>query len=173
MRREEKDQLIAELKEKLADNSTIYLADISELNSVDTSDLRRLCFKNDIKLIVVKNTLLKKAMDKSDREFDPLYEVLKGNTSLMFSETGNAPAKLIQEFRKKSNRPILKGAFIEDVVYLGDDQLEFLANIKSKDELIGDIILLLQSPVKNVMGALQSGGHKLSGILETLAEKEN
>jgi large subunit ribosomal protein L10 len=173
MRREEKDQLIDELKEKLADNSTIYLADISELNSVDTSDLRRLCFKKDIKLMVVKNTLLKKAMDKSDREFDPLYAVLKGNTSLMFSETGNAPAKLIQEFRKKSDKPILKGAFIEDVVYIGDDQLEFLANIKSKDELIGDIILLLQSPVKNVMGALQSGGHKLSGILETLAEKEN
>ena len=171
MKREEKDQLIAELAERLKDNTNIYLADISELNSEKTSNLRRLCFKKDVKLVVVKNTLLKKAMEQTDKDFESLYEVLKGNTSLMFAETGNAPAKLIKEFRVNSEKPILKGAYIEDVVYLGDDQLEFLANIKSKNELIGDIIMLLQSPVKNVVGALQSGGHKLSGILETLSEK--
>jgi len=171
MRREEKDQLIAELEKKLTNNTNIYLADISDLNSEKSSNLRRLCFKKDIKLIDVKNTLLQKAMEKTDKDFESLYEVLKGNTSLMFAETGSGPARLIQEFRKGSDRPVLKGAYIEDVIYIGDDQLDFLANIKSKNELIGDLILLLQSPVKNVIGALQSGGHKISGILETLSEK--
>jgi len=141
------------------------------LNSEKSADLRRLCFKKDVKLVVVKNTLLKKAMEKTDKDFESLYEVMKGNTSLMFAEAGNAPAKLIKEFRTDSEKPILKGAYIEDVVYLGDDQLEFLANIKSKNELIGDIIMLLQSPAKYVIGALQSGGQKISGILETLSER--
>ncbi len=110
-------------------------------------------------------------MENVDREFDELYETLKGNTSIMFAEAGNVPAKMIKEFRKKSDKPILKGAFIEEMTYLGDDQLDFLISIKSKDELMGDIIALLQSPAKNVVSALQSGGNKLSGILKTLSER--
>jgi large subunit ribosomal protein L10 len=134
--------------------------------------LRRACFKANIKLEVVKNTLLSKAMEASDKDFEDLSLVLVGNTAMMFSEAGNAPAKLIKEFRKKSDKPILKGAFIEEAVYLGDDQVEALVNIKSKDELIGEIIGLLQSPAKNVVSALQSGGGTLAGIIKTLSEKE-
>ncbi|REE82817.1 large subunit ribosomal protein L10 [Lutibacter oceani] len=172
MTREEKSQVIEALTTKLTESNIIYLADISGLNALDTSNLRRACFKANIKLAVVKNTLLSKAMAKSDKDFGDLPESLKGNTSLMISETGNAPAKLIKEFRKKSKKPVLKGAYIEEAIYVGDDQLDALVNIKSKEELIGDIITLLQSPAKNVISALQSGGNKLSGILTTLSEKE-
>ncbi len=173
MTREEKSQVIEYLTTVLADNNIIYLADISGLNALNTSDLRRACFKQNVKLSVVKNTLLAKAMEKSDKDFGELPETLKGNTSLMISETGNAPAKVIKGFRKKakSKKPILKGAFVEAAIYIGDDQLESLVNIKSKEELIGDIIMLLQSPAKNVISALQSGGGKLAGILKTLSEK--
>ncbi|WP_299780102.1 50S ribosomal protein L10 [uncultured Formosa sp.] len=172
MTREEKSQVIEELTAQLADNANIYLADISGLNAVTTSDLRRACFKANIKLAIVKNTLLEKAMEASDREFGELPTVLKGNTSVMYSETGNAPAKVIKAFRKKSEKPLLKGAFIEEAVYIGDDQLDALVDIKSREELIGDIIGLLQSPAKNVISALQSSGGKLSGILKTLSQKE-
>jgi large subunit ribosomal protein L10 len=171
MTREEKNQLIDALAGELANYDTIYLADISDLDSEVTSALRGLCFKRDVKLQVVKNTLLKKAMEKTEKDFEPLFETLKGNTGLMLADVGNVPAKLIKEFRKSSDRPILKGAYVEEMTYIGDDQLDFLASIKSKNELIGDLIGLLQSPMKNVMGALSSGGHKLSGILETLSEK--
>ncbi|MBO0342757.1 MAG: 50S ribosomal protein L10 [Bacteroidota bacterium] len=172
MTREEKATVIKDLTAQLADNPNIYLADISGLNAVDTSNLRRACFKANIKLAVVKNTLLAKAMEASDKEFGELPEVLKGNTSLMLSETGNAPAKLIKNFRKKSEKPVLKGAFIEEAVYIGDNNLDALVNIKSKEEVIGDIIGLLQSPAKNVISGLKSGGGKLAGILKTLSEKE-
>ena len=172
MTREEKSKVIVELTAQLADNANIYLADISGLNAGTTSDLRRACFKANIKLAVVKNTLLEKAMEASERDFGNLPSTLKGNTSVMYSETGNAPAKVIKAFRKKSEKPLLKGAFIEEAVYLGDDQVEALVNIKSKDELIGDIIGLLQSPAKNVVSALQSGGGTLAGIIKTLSEKE-
>ncbi len=172
MTREEKLNAIQDLTAKLADNTNIYLADISGLDADTTSKLRRACFKSNIKLAVVKNTLLAKAMEASEREFGELAEVLKGNTSIMLAETGNAPAKLIKDFRKKSDKPILKGAFIEEAVYIGDDKLDTLVNIKSKEEVIGDIIGLLQSPAKNVISALQSGGGKLAGILKTLSEKE-
>ncbi|MDF0715485.1 50S ribosomal protein L10 [Muricauda sp. 334s03] len=172
MTREEKATVIEDLTAQLADNPNIYLADISGLNAVDTSNLRRACFKANIKLAVVKNTLLAKAMEASDKEFGELPEVLKGNTSLMLSETGNAPAKLIKNFRKKSEKPVLKGAFIEEAVYIGDENLDALVNIKSKEEVIGDIIGLLQSPAKNVISGLKSGGGKLAGILKTLSEKE-
>ena len=172
MPREEKSQVIKELTAQLADNSNIYLADISGLNATTTSDLRRACFKANVTLSVVKNTLLEKAMEASDKDFGDLSSVLKGNTSVMYSETGNAPAKVIKAFRKKSDKPLLKGAFIEEAIYLGDDQLDALVEIKSREELIGDIISLLQSPAKNVVSALQSGGGKLSGILKTLSEKE-
>jgi len=172
MTREEKSQVIEELTAQLSENANIYLADISGLNAETTSNLRRACFKANIKLAVVKNTLLEKAMEASDRDFGDLPSALKGNTSVMYSETGNAPAKVIKDFRKKSNRPLLKGAFIEEAIYLGDDQLDMLVDIKSKEELIGEIIGLLQSPAKNVVSALKSSGGKLAGIIKTLSEKE-
>jgi len=174
MTREEKAKAIENLTHLLAENNIIYLADISGLNAADTSDLRRACFKQNVKLSVVKNTLLFKAMEQVDKDFGELKEVLKGNTSLMISETGNAPAKVIKAFRKKtkSERPELKGAFIEEAVYVGAEHLENLVNLKSKEELIGDVLALLQSPVKNVISALESGGGKLSGILKALSEKE-
>ena len=171
MTREEKSQVIQDLTGKLTDNPVIYLADISGLNASDTSNLRRACFKANVKLAVVKNTLLAKAMDSSDKDFGDLPNVLKGNTSLMMADTGNAPAKVIKAFRKKNEKPILKGAYVEQAVYVGDDQLDNLVNIKSKEEVIGDIIGLLQSPAKNVISALQSGGGKIYGILQTLSEK--
>jgi len=172
MTREEKSQVIEELTAQLADNANIYLTDISGLNAGSTSNLRRACFKANVQLSVVKNTLLTKAMEASDRDFGELPTVLKGNTSVMYSETGNAPAKVIKAFRKKSEKPLLKGAFIEEAVYLGDDQLDMLVDIKSKEELIGDIIGLLQSPAKNVISALKSGGGTIAGIIKTLSEKE-
>ncbi len=171
MTRQEKANVIEDLTAQLAENATIYLADISGLDASSTSALRRACFKANIKLSVVKNTLLAKAMEASDKEFGELPDVLKGNTSLMFSETGNAPAKLIKNFRKKSDKPLLKGAFVEEAIFIGDDKLDALVNIKSKEEVIGDIIALLQSPAKNVISGLKSGGGKLAGILKTLSEK--
>lgn len=171
MTRQEKANVIEDLTAQLAENATIYLADISGLDASTTSALRRACFKANIKLSVVKNTLLAKAMEASEKEFGELPDVLKGNTSLMFSETGNAPAKLIKTFRKKSDRPLLKGAFVEEAIFIGDDKLETLVSIKSKEEVIGDIIALLQSPAKNVISGLKSGGGKLAGILKTLSEK--
>jgi large subunit ribosomal protein L10 len=172
MTREEKSQVIENLTTQLTESPIIYLADISGLNAQSTSNLRRACFKAGVKLSVVKNTLLAKAMESSDKDFGELSKTLKGNTSLMMAETGNAPAKVIKEFRKKSDKPLLKGAFIEEAVYVGDDQLDNLVNIKSKEELIGDIIGLLQSPAKNVISALKSGGNTISGIVKTLSERE-
>ena len=172
MTREEKSLVIEELTAQLASNTNIYLADISGLNAGNTSDLRRACFKANIKLAVVKNTLLVKAMEASEKDFGDLPSILKGNTSIMYSETGNAPAKVIKAFRKKSDRPLLKGAFIEEAIYIGDEQLDALVDIKSREELIGDIVGLLQSPAKNVISALKSGGGKLAGIIKTLSEKE-
>jgi large subunit ribosomal protein L10 len=172
MTREEKSQVIDHLTAQLADTATIYLADISGLNAGDTSNLRRACYKAGVKLEVVKNTLLKKAMESSDKDFGDLTETLKGNTSLMFADVSNAPAKVIKEFRRKSDKPLLKGAFIEEAIYIGDEQLDTLVNIKSKDELIGDIIGLLQSPAKNVISALKSSGGTIAGIVKTLSERE-
>ncbi|SDR65595.1 50S ribosomal protein L10 [Gramella sp. MAR_2010_147] len=172
MTREEKAQVIEALTAQLAENPTIYLADISGLDAGSTSNLRRACFKADVKLAVVKNTLLAKAMEAAEKDFGDLPTVLKGNTSIMLSETGNAPAKVIKEFRKKSEKPLLKGAFVEEAIYVGDDYLDTLVNIKSKEEVIGDIVGLLQSPAKNVVSALKSGGGKIAGILKTLSEKE-
>ncbi len=172
MTREQKSQVIKDLTAQLTENETIYLADISGLDAGSTSNLRRACFKAGVKLAVVKNTLLKKAMESSDKDFGELPEVLKGNTSLMFAEASNAPAKVIKAFRKKSEKPLLKGAFIEEAIYIGDDQLDTLVDIKSKDELIGEIIGLLQSPAKNVISALKSGGGIIAGIVKTLSERE-
>jgi len=173
MRREEKNAIIDSLAEKLKEYSHFYLTDTAQLNAADTSDLRRKCFENDIKLIVVKNTLLKRALEMSEGDFNELYPVLKGTTSVMFAQTGNAPAKLIKEFRKVHDKPVLKGAYVQESVYVGDTMLDELVSVKTKQELIGDIILLLQSPAKNVVSALQSGGNKIHGVLETLSKKEN
>ena len=172
MTREEKDQMIDSLAETLKSSNTVYIADISNLNSSNSTRLRLLCFRRHVTLQVVKNTLLKKAMEKSEKNFEGLFGILRGPTSLMLSESGNIPAKLIKEFRRTSDKPILKGAYVQDMVFVGDDQLDFLIALKSKNELVADIVALLQSPVKNVISGLQSGGHKLSGILKTLSEKE-
>lgn len=171
MKKEQKNQIVEELANQLNNNNNIYIADTSELNAEDTSALRRLCYKREVTLTVVKNTLLKKAMEKTDKDLGGLYDVLKGPTSIMFAETGNGPAKLIKEFRKSKQKPLLKGAYIEEMIYVGDEQLDFLVSIKSREELIGDIVGLLQSPVRNVISALQSGGNILSGIVKTLSEK--
>lgn len=173
MTREEKSNIIKELTDKLAETSSIYFTDISGLDAQNTNKLRRACFKANIKLLVVKNTLMAKAMSSTDKDFGELDQTLKGNTSIMFSETGNAPAKVIKDFRKKNEKPILKGAFVDEAIYLGDEYLETLVTIKSKEEVIGDIITLLQSPAKNVISALQSSGGKLAGIVKTLSEKES
>ncbi len=172
MKREDKNVIIQELTEKLNNYDHFYLTDISNLNASDTSDLRRKCFDKSINLVVVKNTLLRKALEQSEKNFEDLYDVLKDSTSVMFSETGNIPAKLIKEFRKSHDRPVLKAAYVEESFYFGDDQVDILSQLKSRDELIGDIVLILQSPAKNVISALQSGGGKLAGIIKTLSEKE-
>lgn len=172
MKKEEKAKMIDVILEQVNSFSHLYLTDISGLNAEDTSDLRRKCFENDIKLAVVKNTLLKLALDKAEGEYEELYDTLVGNTTIMFSNTGNTPAKLIKEFRKNGEKPLLKSAYVEQSTYIGDEQIELLSTIKSKEELIGDVIMLLQSPAKNVISALQSSGNILSGLVKTLSERE-
>jgi large subunit ribosomal protein L10 len=172
MRREEKNTIIDSLTERLKEYSHFYLTDTAELNAADTSALRRRCFESDVKLVVVKNTLLKRALEQSGINFEELYPVLKGTTSIMFTHNGNSPAKLIKEFRKLHDKPVLKAAYVQESIYLGDNMLDALISIKSKQELIGDIILILQSPAKNVISALQSGGNKIHGVLETLSKRE-
>jgi large subunit ribosomal protein L10 len=171
MNKQEKNELIEILDGMLNDNNNFYLADISGLSAEENSALRRLCFKRNVSLQVVKNTLLKKAFEKNTTDFSELYDVLVGNTSIMQAEAANGPAKVIKEFRTKNEKPILKAAYLEESLYIGDENLVALTDIKSKDELIGDIITLLQSPAKNVISALQSGGNKLSGIVKVLQEK--
>lgn len=171
MKKEQKAQEIRNLTEELSSVKNLYLTDIAGLDAVQTTALRRACFKANIKLSVVKNTLLAKAMEASEKDFGNLHETLRGNTSLMFSELGNAPAKLIKDFRKKSDKPILKGAYVEEAIFIGDDQIDALESIKSKEELIGEVITILQSPAKNIISALQSSGSNISGILKTLSER--
>tara|TARA_B100000886_G_scaffold226798_1_gene158063 strand:+ start:231 stop:755 length:525 start_codon:yes stop_codon:yes gene_type:complete len=172
MTKSEKSIVVKRIASELNESKNIYLTDASGLDSVQTSKLRRACFKSNIKLSVVKNTLLEKAMTSSVKEFGELDQVLKGNTALMFSEIGNAPAKVIKEFRKKVEKPLLKGASIEDAIYIGDEQLSYLADLKSKEELIGDVITILQSPAKNVISALKASGSTISGVLKVLSEKK-
>src|SRR5512133_2745125 len=172
MRREEKNAIIENLSERLKEFNHFYLTDTAELNAEDTSALRRKCFENDIKLVVVKNTLLKRALEQTGVNFDELFPVLKGTTSIMFTNNGNSPAKLIKEFRKEHDKPVLKGAYVQESVYLGDNMLDALVTVKTREELIGEIISLLQSPAKNVISALQSGGTKIHGVLETLSKRE-
>jgi large subunit ribosomal protein L10 len=171
MKKEEKNQSVNVLAEKLSLTNNFYLTDISNLNVETSNRLRRICFKRNIQLKMVKNTLLRKAMEKSGKDFATLFDILKGSTSIMFCEVANDPAKLIREFRKTAPKPILKAAYVEEMVYVGDDQLDALVSIKSKNEMIGEVIGILQSPLKNVISALQSGSNKLSGIVKTLSEK--
>ncbi len=171
MRKIEKSNIVDSLVDVLGKYSHFYVADTAGLNAAQTSALRRLCFEKDVKMIVVKNTLFKKAIEESKLDVDGIEEAFKGTSAVLFSNTGNAPAKLIKQFRKKATIPSLKGAYVEESIYLGDDQLEILSNIKSKEELIGDIVALLESPIKNVVSSLQSGGNTIHGILETLEER--
>ena len=171
MKRSVKLEVIEQLTNEINSYSHFYIADISGLNAEVTSNLRRLCDKREVKLVVVKNTLFRKALENSTKDSSELYDVLKDSTSVLFSNTGNVPAKLIKEFSKKNKKPVFKAAFVEECAYIGESQLEVLIDIKSKEELIGGIISLLQSPIKNVVSALQSGGQILSGVLKTLEQR--
>ncbi len=171
MKRSDKIEVIEQLTNEINSYNHFYIADISGLNAEVTSNLRRLCNKREVKLVVVKNKLLRKALENSTKDTAELYDVLKDNTSVLFSNTGNVPAKLIKEFAKKNKRPIFKAAFVEECAYIGENQLDALIDIKSKEELIGGIISLLQSPIKNVVSALQSGGQTIVGVLKTLEER--
>lgn len=173
MNREEKNEMIVTIEELLNTNANFYLADISGLTAEQNSALRRLCYKRKVSLKVVKNTLLKKAFEKNETDFTELYDVLAGNISIMQAEASNTAAKVIKEFRKKNEKPILKAAYLEEALYIGDENLSALADLKSKDELIGDIITLLQSPAKNVISSLKSSGNKLAGIISTLEKNKN
>ena len=170
MKKETKDTIIVELGEKLKEFPHFYLVNCEGLDAKKTSDLRRKCFKNDIKLLMVKNTLMQKALERADADFSELYDALKGNTAVMFCNTANAPAKLLKEYTKEGI-PALKAAYAEEMTFVGAEQLEALASIKSKNEVIADIVALLQSPVKNVVSALQSGQNTIHGVLKTLGER--
>lgn len=172
MNREDKLRIIDELAQKINDTAHFYLTDISGLNAEDTSYIRRKCFEKGIELVVVKNTLLGKAFKKFDGRYDGLKSVLAGSTSIMFCQENSVPGKLIKELRNKFDKPVLKGAYVEESIYIGDNQLDALANIKSKEDLIGEIIGLLQSPIRNVISSLQSGGHTIAGVVKTLSERE-
>jgi len=174
MRKEKKTEIINEIASLLSNYNIIYVADMTGLNVAQSNDLRRICFRRGVKLKVVKNTLLKKAMGQLDTDYSEMYSALHGNSAILLSDTGNVPARIIKEFRSKSPIPVLlKAAFIEQAVYFGDEQLDLLYHLKSREELIGDIVGLLQSPARNVISALQSGGGKLAGIVKTLSEKNN
>ena len=174
MRKEDKAQIIESIAAQLKETPNFYVADVEGLNAEVTSKLRRACFEKEIKLVVVKNTLFYKALEMNQvADYEQFESVLKGSTAVMFCNTANAPAKLIKEFGSANGKPVLKGAMVQDCTYIGADNLETLVNIKSREELIGDIIGLLQSPAQNVISALTSqGGGKIAGIVKTLSEKE-
>ncbi len=173
MKKEDKSAIIKQLESTLGEYAHFYLTDIGGLDAAKTTDLRRICYKQDIKLVVVKNTLLQKAFENSSVDFSELYSSLTGETSLMLSNVGNAPAKIIRDFAKatKAKKAILKAAYVEESFYIGENQLETLITVKTKNELIGEVIGLLQSPAKNVISALQSGGSTIHGVLKTLSER--
>ena len=171
MKRSEKLGVIEQLTNEINSYNHFYIADISGLNADVTSNLRRLCDKREVKLVVVKNKLFRKALENSTKETSELYDVLKDSTSVLFSNTGNVPAKLIKEFSKKNKKPVFKAAFVEECTYIGEHYLDVLIDVKSKEELIGGIISMLQAPMKNVVSALQSGGQTISGLLKTLEQR--
>ena len=171
MKREEKQVIIDNLTEQIKAHKHIYISDISELDAAATQELRRACFKAGIKLIQVKNTLLRVALDGLEADYNEIYSALPGSSAVMLSETGNAPAKLIKEFRKNHDKPVLKAAFVEECAYVGENQLDALVSIKSKEELLGDIVLLLQSPMQKLISALESGKNTIGGVLKTLEDR--
>lgn len=171
MKREEKQVIIDNLTEQIKAHKHIYISDISELDAAATQELRRACFKAGIKLIQVKNTLLRVALDGLEADYNEIYSALIGSSAVMLSETGNAPAKLIKEFRKNHDKPVLKAAFVEECAYVGENQLDALVSIKSKEELLGDIVLLLQSPMQKLISALESGKNTIGGVLKTLEDR--
>lgn len=170
MKKEVKDTIIAELGEKLKEYPHFYLVDVTGLDAAATSALRRKCFKSEIKMIVVKNKLLRKALGAAEVDYEPLYESLKGNTAVLFTQVANKPAKLLKDYTKQGI-PALKAAYAEESIFIGADKLEELAALKSKNELIADVVALLQSPAKNVVSALQSGANTIHGVLKTLGER--
>jgi large subunit ribosomal protein L10 len=173
MKKDDKLQVIESLSEKFSKSDYIYFTDFISLTVAQMNQFRRICFNNNVEVKVVKNTLIKKALEKNAAEkgFEPLYDALKGSTALMFAETANLPAKLLSDFRKENDKPLLKAAYIDSAIFLGDEQLDKLKSLKSKQELIGDIILILQTPAKNVIGALKSGGNTLAGLVKALEER--
>lgn len=172
MRKEDKATVIQQITTTIGEYTNFYLTDIATLNAAKTSNLRRECYKQDIKLVVVKNTLFKKALEQTGNDFSALDSALKGNTAVMFSNNANSPAKLIKTFAKGTDIPKLKAAYVQEGFYVGAENLELLVALKSKNELIGEVIGLLQSPARNVISALQSGGQTIHGVLKTLAERE-
>ncbi len=171
MRKEEKHDVVLALTETIAEYGNFYITDTANLSVAKVNDIRRKCFDNGIKMQVAKNTLIRKAMEASQGDYSEIFDVLKGSSSILFSKTANAPAKLIKQLRKTGDKPLLKAAYIDSAVFIGDNQLDALVNLKSKEQLVGDIIALLQSPAKNVISGLQSGGNKLAGIVKTLQER--
>lgn len=174
MTREEKNKAIDEIVDTISAYNGFYITDISGLNSEKTSQLRRMCYDKGIKLSVAKNSLIKKALERMNAEaYEPLYDSLKGSSAIMLCETANLPAKMIKEIRSKKDntKPVLKCAYIDSSVFIGDNQVDVIASLKSKNELIADVIAILQSPIRNVIGGLQSGGHKIAGIIKTLESR--
>jgi large subunit ribosomal protein L10 len=171
MNKEEKHEVVLALAEQMKEYGNFYITDTSDLTVAKINDIRRKCFDSDIKMQVTKNSLIKKAMEAIDGDFTQIYDVLKGSSSIMFSKSGTAPAKLIKELRKRGDKPVLKAAYIDTAVFVGDNQLDALVNLKSREQLIGEIVGLLQSPAKNVISALQSGGNILAGVVKTLQER--
>src|ERR1700712_800911 len=171
MNKEEKHDLVLALAEQMKEYGNFYITDTSDLTVAKINAIRRRCFESDIKMQVTKNSLIKKAMEAVDGDFTEIYDVLKGSSSIMFSKSGTAPAKLIKELRKKGDKPVLKAAYIDTAIFIGDNQLDALVNLKSKEQLIGEVIGLLQSPAKNVISALQSGGNIIAGLVKTLQER--
>ena len=171
MNKEEKYDLVLALTEQMKEFGNFYITDTSNLTVAKINHIRRQCFESDITMQVAKNSLIKKAMDNIEGDFAPLYDVLKGSSSILFSKSATAPAKLIKQLRKKGEKPILKAAYIDASIFIGDNQLDTLINLKSKEQLVGEIIGLLQSPAKNVISALQSGGNILAGVVKTLQER--
>jgi large subunit ribosomal protein L10 len=171
MRKEEKHEVVLALTETIAEYGNFYITDTANLSVAKVNDIRRKCFEHDIKMQVAKNKLIRKAMEASAGDFSEMFDVLKGSSSILFSKSANAPAKLIKQLRKSGDKPVLKAAYIDSAIFIGDNQLDALVNLKSKEELVADIIALLQSPAKNVISGLQSGGNKLAGIVKTLQER--
>lgn len=171
MKREEKQVIIDNLTEQIRSHKHLYISDISELDAAATQELRKACFEANIKLIQVKNTLLRVALENLDTDYKELYGTLKGSSAVMLAETGNAPAKLIKEFRKSHDKPVLKAAYVEECAYVGENQLDALVSIKSKEELLGDIVLLLQSPMQKLISALELGKNTIGGVLKTLEDR--